>query len=160
VTKTTSFDGDLADQERVRAKLADVVERIAEQQNLLTRVEDELMRLERLREGLLVIVGDKEAESDGTRSARLTAEAERERAWGEQLQAIREVKSIQAEVENLVNALGRPVTADDLLAHLPPGTKRATVNWALHHHQTNKRIAKISHGLYAPKGWRDEHAPM
>jgi hypothetical protein len=150
VSKISSFDGDLDDHEQVRAKLADVEERIAESERVLRRVEDDLMRLERLREGLLVIVGDKETESEAARAARMAKIQQQAEIHRKNRELRESAKSIQAQVENLVNALGRHVTANDLLAHLPPDTKRETVNWALWHAHTNNRILKISHGSYAP----------
>lgn len=154
MSKISSFDGDLDDQEQVRAKLAEVEEGIAEAERALRAVEDELERLERLREGLLVIVGDKEAETDAARTAREEKDQRHREMLRRQLEEAREVrdaaKPIQRQVENLVNASGRPVTANDLLAHLPPDTKQTTVNWALWHAHTKNRILRVSQGLYAP----------
>jgi hypothetical protein len=146
VAKASSFVGDLGDEEQVRAKLAEVEKKIDQRWRLLQRVQDDWIQLERLREGLLVILGDKEVESDAARTARV----EKRRSWGEQLQAIRDVKSIQAQVEDLVNDLGTTVTATELLALLPPETKRETVNWALWNAANNNRIVRVAQGHYAP----------
>src|SRR5262249_14433699 len=62
VAKATSFDGDLTDQEKIRAKLEDVEAMIERRERLRDRVEEDLEGLERLRQGLLVILGDKEPE--------------------------------------------------------------------------------------------------
>lgn len=148
MTKATSFEGDLADQERVRAKLADVEAKIEQRKRLRDRVEENLDRLERLREGLLVIVGDKKPESDRARAERLEEERQRSagiRAWLEQRHA---ATTIQAQVENLVDALEYPVSAGDLLEHLPAGTKRETVNYALWRAAEKGRIRRISQGVY------------
>src|SRR5437867_613468 len=131
MSKTTAFDGDLADQEKVRAKLADVEVKIELRERLRERVEEDLDRLERLRQGLLVILGDKEAESDQALAARLERGRQRSAHLGAMLEHGRAAATIQAQVESLVNALERPVSAGDLLGNLPDGTKRETVNYAL-----------------------------
>jgi hypothetical protein len=148
MAKTTSFEGDLADQEKVRAKLADVEATIEQQKRLREQVEEDLDRLQRLRQGLLVILGDKEPESDQARAERL----EKERQRSAHLRAIweqgRAAATIQAQVENLVNALERQVSAGDLLEHLPAGTKRETVNYALWRAAEKGTIRRISQGIY------------
>jgi DNA-binding FrmR family transcriptional regulator len=148
MTKTTSFDGDLADQEKVRAKLADVEAKIEQRERLRERVEEDLERLERLRQGLLVILGDKEPESDQARAERLEKRRWQVRALASHMETGRAAATIQEQVESLVDALERPVSAGELLEHLPTGTKRETVNWALWSAAEKGRIRRISQGVY------------
>src|ERR1051326_7392839 len=98
MSKTTSFDGDLADQEKVRAKLADVEAKIEERERLREQVEEDLERLERLRQGLLVILGDKEPESDQARAERLEKEHQRSARFRAIWEQGRATASIQAQV--------------------------------------------------------------
>src|SRR5262249_49408293 len=129
VTKNTSFEGDLTDQERLRAKLKDVDSEIEQQKQESDRLDDEISRvsevlegLERVRDGLLVILGDKKPETDQARFEREENEANRKAQWAATFeQAL--AASIQSRVESLVNGLGRQVSAGDLLEHLPAGTK-------------------------------------
>jgi hypothetical protein len=158
--KNTSFDGDLTDQEALRAKLADIESEIEEQERERKRVEDEIERvdgvlwgLERLRDGLLVLLGDKKPESDQARFDRMEKKGD---TWQHWLPAMSEEQrgaaTIQAQVENLVTALGRhvSVSASDLLEHLPAGTKSEAVNYALWRAADKGRIRRISRGMYAP----------
>lgn len=149
--RTTSFDGDLADQETLRAKLKDLETKIERRELLRDRIEDDLEGLERVKQGLLVLLGDKEPESAQARSERLENERKRREhlnhMWKQWEQ--RAAASIQAQVENLVNAVDHPVSAGDLLEHLPEGTRRETVNWALWNAAEKDRIQKISQGRYA-----------
>jgi hypothetical protein len=144
MTKTTVFDGDLADQEKVRAKLADVETKIEQRERLRDRVEEDLEGLERLREGLLVILGDKEPETDRARFERLEGKHKGVAVWQEMFAA----STIQSQVENLVNALGQEVSAGDLLQRLPAGTKREAVNYALWRAADKGRIRRIRQGIY------------
>jgi translation elongation factor EF-G len=154
MSKTTSFEGELTDQERLRAKLKDIDSEIEQQKQESARLDDELSRvyevlegLERVRDGLLVILGEKKPESDQARFEREEEEANRERRWRASFeQAL--AASIQAQVENLVNALGRQVSAGELLEHLPAGTKPEAVNYALWRAADKGRIRKVSRGVY------------
>jgi hypothetical protein len=155
MTKNTSFDGDLTDKETLRAKLTEIDSEIEHQKRESDRLDDELSRvyeviegLERVRDGLLVILGDKKPESEQARFEREENEAHREGQWVASLkQAL--AASIQTQVENLVNALGRQVSAGELLKHLPPDTKPEAVNYALWRAADKGRIRKVSRGVYA-----------
>jgi hypothetical protein len=144
MTKTTVFDGDLADKEKVRAKLADVEAKIEQRERLHERVEEDLEGLRRLREGLFVILGDKEPETDRARFERLEGGHNRVAVWQEMFAAT----TIQSQVENLVNALEQEVSAGDLLERLPAGTKREAVNYALWRAADKGRIRRIRQGIY------------
>jgi hypothetical protein len=161
MAKTTSFEGDLDDQERVRAKLEDVKAELEEQERLREQVEDRIERLERLRDGLEVILGDKQPESARARAERLEMQRKRfeqakqfNSARAKQFNAALEqaraqaAATIQAQVEDLVNALERPVSAGDLLEYLPAETRRDAVNYALWRAAETKRIRRLSHGTY------------
>ena len=148
--KTTTFEGDLADQGTVRAKLADIDAKIERRERLRDRLEDELDGLERLRQGLLVILGEKDAETDQARTERLEALRKRSEQWHLMRERAAAAQTIQAQVENVVNALGSQVSAGDVLDYLPAGTKRETVNYALWRAAETKRIRRISQGVYAP----------
>ena len=128
MAKATSFDGDLGDQDRVRAKLADVEAKIEQRERVRDRIEDDLIGLERLREGLLVILGEKESESNQARSERLERERERSERFRAYFDTRTAATTIQAKVENLVSAMEHPVSAGELLQYLPAGTKREAVN--------------------------------
>jgi FixJ family two-component response regulator len=149
MAKVTSFEGDLTDQELVRAKLAEVEAKIELRERLCERVEEDLQRLERLRQGLLVILGDKEAESGQALAARLETQRQRSAHLRAVLEHGRAASTIQTQVETLVVALERPVSAGDLLEHLPDGTKRETVNYALWRAAEKGRIRRIAQGTYA-----------
>ncbi len=149
MAKITTFDGDLTDQEKVRAKLADIEAKIERRERLRERVEEDLDNLARLRQGLLVILGDKKAESDQERVERLEKERQRSAQYRAVLEQVRAAATVQAQVESLINALERPVSAGDLLEHLPEGTKRETVNYALWRAAEKGRIRRIAQGVYA-----------
>ena len=59
-------------------------------------------------------------------------------------------QTIQAQVENVVNALDGQVSAGHILELLPVGTKREAVNYALWRAAQTNRIQRISQGVYAP----------
>jgi chromosome segregation ATPase len=156
--KNTTFEVDLTDKETLRAKLVDIVSELEEREREADLIQAELDRayeaigdLKRVHEGLLVMLGDKQAESDEARFGREGTEERMEaqrRAAFEQWRQ-RSAATIQAQVENLVNSLGRQVSAADLLGHLPAGTKPEAVNYALWRAADKKRIQKVSRGVYA-----------
>jgi len=160
MAKSTSFDGDLTDQELLRAKLKEISAEIEQQRAETDRLDDELARvyeviegLERVRNGLLVILGDKHPESERAQFEREENEAKRQgqsAAFWEQWKQQWGAATIQTQVENLVNARGSEVSAGDLLEHLPAGTKSEAVNYALWRAAKQGRIRKISRGVYAP----------
>lgn len=159
MAKNTSFEGDLTDQELLRAKLKDINAEIDQQRAETDRLDDELSRvyeaiegLERVRDGLLVILGDKHPESERAQFEREERGAERQGQWSANLTQWKQhfgAATIQAQVENLVNARGREVSAGDLLEHLPAGTKSEAVNYALWRAAKQGRIRKVSRGVYA-----------
>jgi hypothetical protein len=149
MAKATSFEGDLTDQELVSAKLTDLEAKIEQRERLLRRVEDDLEQLERLRHGLLVILGYREVESDKARAERLEIERKRSEHRRAMYEAQAQSVSIQGQVEHLVNNILRPVNAGDLLEHLPAGTRREAVNYALWRAEQKNRIRRISQGVYA-----------
>jgi chromosome segregation ATPase len=158
MAKNTSFNGDLTDQERLRAKLEDIDAEIERQRAETDRLDDELSRineaiegLERVRDGLLVILGDKHPESDRAQFEREERETARQGQWAANLEQWKQhfgAATIQAQVENLVNARGREVSAGELLEHLPAGTKSEAVNYALWRAAKQGRIRKVSRGVY------------
>jgi hypothetical protein len=155
VTKNTSFEGDLTDQETLRAKLKDIELEIEQQERERDRIDAELDRaydrlwdLERVRDGLQVILGDKKPESDQSRFERMEQGPS---DWAHMLTTSKEqaaATSIQALVENLVNALGRQVAASELLERLPAGTKSEAVNYALWRAADKGRIRRVARGVY------------
>jgi hypothetical protein len=58
--------------------------------------------------------------------------------------------TLQDQTEAVVNSLGVPVRAADVMRHLPPGTKRERVNWALWKAAQDGRIQRQAPGVYAP----------
>jgi len=138
VSQKEPFEVDLADPASLRQRLAELDDIVKEKERLARAAAKELSHWREMRKRLQALVSAAAPQPKGAVTS-----------WVVQAQQrFAEGKSIQAQVESLVDAAPGPVTANDILARIPDA-KRETVNWALWHAEDQGRIQRIQQGVYA-----------